>query len=291
MQHLDPHFQRLRDIVRLRGGTVSHLRADGFTAVFGAPLAQEDDAVRACQAALEMCVQPSAHGAAALRVGLHAGEVVIRPSKDNPSAGFQAIGPMMSLAEQLAASALPGSILISEAAKRRADGFIRTRRDNSTQPQEPLVVRFTLEGLAEARSRWEMRAATGLTEFVGRQAEIEHLRRAASLAAIKRGQIVGIVGEAGIGKSRLVHEFLRGELTSWTVMRTGAVAGGARGAYAPVIQLLRSWIGAGSQDTLEQLAGKASMALDPLPAPTPTHKMALLSLLDLPVAEDGGSPT
>jgi predicted ATPase len=104
-----------------------------------------------------------------------------------------------------------------------------------------------------------------------------------------RGQIVGIVGEPGIGKSRLLHEFLRAELApTWTVLATGAVAGGGRGAYAPIVQLLRSWIDATDQDTPEELKSKAEAVLEPLVGQMPQHRAALLALLDVPTAEDSG---
>ena len=189
----------------------------------------------------------------------------------------------------MAAAAPPGWIYLSEAARRRAEGFIRVRPLTAVRVQGLAGGLHTLEGLAEARLRWEVRAAQGLSPFVGRETEVAHLRRAASLAQGSRGQVVGIVGEPGIGKSRLLHEFLRTELSpTWTVLATGAVAGGGRGAYAPIIQLLRSWIDASDQDTPEQLESKADTVLGPLIGQVSQHRAALLALLDLPVPESGG---
>ena len=134
----------------------------------------------------------------------------------------------------------------------RADGFIRAR---ALEPCETERVRrrrysrhprrlelFVLVGRTAARSRWEARAPLALNGFVGREAELAQIGGALERADAGEGRVVAIVGEAGLGKSRLAHEFLQSpQVQGWTVLRAGASAHDQNAAYLPISELLRSW--------------------------------------------------
>ncbi|MEE9590742.1 MAG: adenylate/guanylate cyclase domain-containing protein, partial [Hyphomicrobiaceae bacterium] len=211
-------------------GTVNKVLGDGIMAIFGAPLALEDHAVRACYAALTLqqamtdvaAETRRRHGVEAqARVGLHSGEVVVRAIGNDLSMDYDAIGPTVHIAGRMEQLATPGSIRITGDTWRLAEGFVEARQLGPTSirgVREPVEL-FELTGSAAARSRWEVRAKRGLTKFVGREVEVAILVHALEQAAASRGQAVVVVGEPGMGKSRLVHEFVpSGVMHGWTVL-------------------------------------------------------------------------
>jgi class 3 adenylate cyclase len=218
-QLLDPALRHMMDAVHRFEGTVNQVLDDGIIALFGAPIAHEDHALRACYAALAMqaALQRYAdevrrtHGLTLpLRVGLNAGEVVVRTIGNDLHMDYSAVGQTTHLAARMEQLATPGSILLTGAALRLVEGLVQV---NALGPvpvrglAEPVEV-FELVGASALRRRLQVATARGLTRFVGRDTELSQLRQALERAKTGHGQVVALVGEAGVGKSRLVHEYI-----------------------------------------------------------------------------------
>ncbi len=219
-------------------GTVNQVMGDGVMALFGAPLAHEDHAVRGCYAALRMQaaieryseeVRRAQGVRVQIRVGLNSGEVVVRAIGNDLHMDYTALGQTTHLAAQMEQLATPGSILITESTLRLAEGYIQVAPLGLTPVKgltEPVEV-YEVKGAGPVRSRFQAAAARGLTRFVGREAEVEHLRRVLQRAGAGHGQVVAIVGEAGVGKSRLVYEFTHSHrVQNWLVLETMSVSYG-----------------------------------------------------------------
>lgn len=212
-----PILKKMMAAVHRYEGTVNRLQGDGLMAMFGAPLAHEDHAVRACYAALAM--QQSIVSEAnseqqdriEIRVGLHSGEVVVRAINNDLSMNYDAVGMTAHLAARMEQLAEPGTIRLTIETVRLADGFIDVE---SLGPvlvkgvEEPVEV-FDLQGATSIRTRWQSTLARGLGPFVGRETEMETLNHALQQAGDGQGQLVAMGGDAGIGKSRLTYEFTR----------------------------------------------------------------------------------
>jgi class 3 adenylate cyclase/tetratricopeptide (TPR) repeat protein len=294
---LDPVLERMMEAVHRYEGTVNQVMGDGIMALFGAPLAHEDHAVRASYAALRMqeAVRQYAqevqrtHGLPLhIRVGLNSGEVVVRSIGSDLRMDYTAVGQTTHLAARMEQMALPGSILLAPDTLQLAEGYIQVKALGPVQVRglgEPVEV-YELLGAGRARSRLQAIAARGLTKFVGRDAELETLRRTLEQAGAGHGQVVALVGEPGVGKSRLVWEFSHSHRTEgWLVLDTRSVSYGRATSYLPVIDLLKSYCGIDADDdprrVREKLTGKL-LTLDPALGST---LPALLSLLDVPVED------
>jgi class 3 adenylate cyclase/tetratricopeptide (TPR) repeat protein len=299
---LDPVLERMMEAVHRYEGTVNQVMGDGIMALFGAPVAHEDHAVRACYAALRMqeLVKGDAEDArrthgldVKVRIGLNSGEVVVRAIGSDLRMDYTAVGQTTHLAARMEQLASPGTVLLTASTLALAEGFV------AVKPLGPVPVKgladavevYELTGAGPARTRLQAAAARGLTRFVGRDAERDELRHAQDLSAEGHGQVVAIVGEAGVGKSRLVHEFrhssrvgsAKGAPGGWLVLEAAPVSYGRTRSYLPVIDLLRSYFaihdGDGAREIREKVTGKLVMldeALRPLLPP-------LLALLDVPV--------
>jgi hypothetical protein len=234
-------------------GTVNQIMGDGIMALFGAPLAHEDHAVRAAYAALRMQEAVKrhaedvlrAHGAAIrIRVGLNSGEVVVRTIGSDLRMDYTAVGQITHLAARMEQLADPGSILLTGATLRLAEGYVevRSRGEVPVKGLPGPVEVFELTSAGAVRSRLRVAARRGLTRFVGREGEIELLRQAMGGAAEGKGQVVAIVGEPGVGKSRLVWEFTHSHRSQdWLVLEAASVSYGKTATYFPVIDLLRRY--------------------------------------------------
>ncbi|HXG04440.1 MAG TPA: adenylate/guanylate cyclase domain-containing protein [Candidatus Binatia bacterium] len=215
---LDPVLERLLEAVHHFGGTVNQVLGDGIMALFGAPVACEDHAVRACLAALRMQeavrrytrgLPPPARGVA-IRVGLNSGEVVARALRGDVRLDYTAVGHTTHLAARMEQLAAPDTVLATAATARLAEGYVIfvPRGEAAVKGLALPVQIFEVTGRGPLRSRLEAAVARGLTPFVGRREELERLTAAWARAAAGQGQVVALVGEAGVGKSRLVGEFL-----------------------------------------------------------------------------------
>jgi class 3 adenylate cyclase len=211
---LDPALQRMMDAVHRYEGTVNQVLGDGIMALCGAPVAHEDHAVRACYAALAMQAAMRryaedvrrSHGLEMqARIGLNSGEVVVRAIGNDLHMDYSAVGQTTHLAARMEQLATPGSIRLTAATLRLVEGLVQVNSLGQFPIKglpEPVEV-FELVGASTIRRRLQASAARGLTRFVGRQQELLALQQALERAGAGHGQVVAIVAEAGVGKSRL----------------------------------------------------------------------------------------
>ena len=292
---LDPVLERMMEAVHRYEGTVNQVMGDGIMALFGAPIAHEDHAVRACYAALRMqeLVQRyaeearQAHGVhVQIRVGLNSGEVVVRAIGSDLHMDYTAVGQTTHLAARMEQLASPGSILLTPSTLELVEGFV------AVQPLGPVPVKgladpveiYEVTGAGPARTRLQAAARRGLTRFVGRDAEMEQLRRAQQLAGTGHGQVVAMVGEAGVGKSRLVYEFTHSHrLHGWRILESASVSYGKATSYLPVIDLLKGYFKIQDRDDLRDIRDKVAGTLLTLDDALQPVLPALLALLDVPV--------
>src|SRR6516164_1201863 len=217
---LDPALHVMMDAVHRYEGTVNQVLGDGIMALFGAPVAHEDHAVRACYAALAMQATMRQYAEEVRRV--HGLEMQAR------------VGQL----------ATPGSTRLTATTLRLAEGLVQVNTLGQFPVKgltEPVEV-FELVGASAIRRRLQASAVRGLTRFVGRQQELLALQQTLAQAGAGHGQVVAIVGEAGVGKSRLVYEFIHSHYTSgWLVLESASVSYGKATPYFPVIDLLKCY--------------------------------------------------
>jgi class 3 adenylate cyclase/tetratricopeptide (TPR) repeat protein len=289
---LDPALQRMMDAVHHYEGTVNQVLGDGIMALFGAPVAHEDHAARACYAALAMQTAMRryaedvrrSHGLEIqARVGLNSGEVVVRAIGNDLHMDYSAVGQTTHLAARMEQLATPGSIRLTAPTLRLAEGLVQVNalgRFPVKGLTEPVEV-FELVGASAIRGRLQASAARGLTRFVGRQQELEALHQALEQAGAGQGQVVAVVGEAGQGKSRLAYEFVHSHHTSgWSVLESASVSYGKATPYFPVIDLLKRYCHIDDHDDTRAIQARVTgqvLTLDPALQDT---VLALLSLLD-----------
>ncbi|MFQ5946510.1 MAG: AAA family ATPase [Anaerolineae bacterium] len=267
---LDPVLERMIEAVHRYEGTVNQVMGDGIMALFGAPLAHEDHAARACYAALWMQEQVKRYAEEAqrtagvpihVRVGLNSGEVVVRSIGSDLHMDYTAVGQTTHLAARMEQMAMPGSVLLTADVLRLAEGHVLLKSLGSVPVkglEAPIHV-YELTGAGPARSRLQAAAARGLTRFVGRQGELEALRGALERAGAGQGQAVALVGEPGVGKSRLFWEFTRSHRTQgWLILESSSVSYGKATAHLPVIDLLKTYLQVEDGDTTQRVREKVT---------------------------------
>lgn len=268
----DAVLERMVASVHRYEGTVHRVMGDGVMALFGAPLAHEDHALRACYAALMMQDAIKRYSAelrrteginVQVRVGLNSGEVIVHSIRPDLQMDYTIVGLTSHLASRMEQIATPGSILITPDVLSLVEGYVEIK------PLGPVPVKglpapmevYEVVGAGAARSRLQAAAARGLTRFVGRAREMDALRDALREAGSGHGQIVAVAGEAGIGKSRLLHEFIHSQDTrGWLVLETNTVSYGSASPYLPIIDLLKSYFKIDVRDSVrmirERVTGK-----------------------------------
>ena len=228
---LDPVLEHMMEAVHQYEGTVNQVMGDGIMALFGAPIAHEDHAVRACYAALQMQervktyadeVRRSHAAVVKIRVGLNSGEVVVRAIGSDLHMNYTAVGQTTHLAARMEQIADPGAIVITPDTLALAEGYIEVKSLGPV-PVKGLtgaVEIYEVTGAGRARTRFQAGARRGLTRFVGRDAELEQLRGALDRASLGHGQVVAMVGEPGVGKSRLLWEFTHSHrVHGWLILQ------------------------------------------------------------------------
>ena len=291
-QLLDPALRVMMDAVHRYEGTVNQVLGDGIMALFGAPVAHEDHAVRACYAALAMQAAMRryaedvrrSHGLEMqARVGLNSGEVVVRAIGNDLHMDYSAVGQTTHLAARMEQLATPGSIRLTAATLRLAEGLVQVNalgRFPVKGLTEPVAV-CELIGASAIRRRLQASAARGLTRFVGRQQELLAVQQALERAGAGHGQVVALVGEAGVGKSRLVYEFVRSHHTpGWSALESASVSYGKATPYFPVLDLLRRYGHIEDQDDTRTIRAKVTGQVLTLDEALQDTLPALLSLLD-----------
>ena len=296
-QILDPVLERMMDAVHRYQGTVNQVMGDGIMALFGAPVAHEDHAVRAGYAALRMAETIAAFAAEQerrlgfrvhIRVGLNSGEVVVRAIGSDLRMDYSAVGQTTHLAARMEQLAGPGSIFVTEAFTRLTAAYLHFKPLGLVAIKglpEPLDV-FELVAAEPTRTRFQAAASWGLTRFVGRADEIKLLHEALERAEARAGQVVAVIGEPGVGKSRLFHELVRSSrVAGWLVLETGSVSYGQKTAWMPVADLLRTFFQVDDRADPADIRAQVSARLAALDASLADVLPVVLWLLDLPVDE------
>ena len=292
-QLLDPAIHLMMDAVHRFEGTVNQVLGDGIMALFGAPIAHEDHALRACYAALALQTAIRSYAdevrraqgmVLQLRVGLNSGEVVVRAIGTDLHMDYSAVGQHTHLAARMEQLATPGTILLTAATWRLVEGLVRVQALGAvpikglTKPVEA----FELVGVTPLQRRLQAAAARGLTRFVGRQHELAALYQALAQAAAGHGQVVALVGEAGVGKSRLAYEFVHAHSTQgWRVLESASGSHGKATPYFPVLDLLKRYCHLEEQDNPRTVRAKVTGQILTLDEALQDTLPALLALLEV----------
>lgn len=283
LSRLEPAMAAMRAAVRQFGGIVSKEMGDGLTAAFGAPLADDNHAPLACHAAIALVRRVADLGDPALqvRVGLHSGFVVAYVIASEFSKVYEIGGAAQHLAARLESAAEPGQIYASEACQKLCEGNV----------QFEYLGRKPLRGFAEAvpvyrvtgasdLSSWRVRKARSVSRFVGRSREMALLRRAAEDTPVGR-RTVCLTGDPGIGKSRLVHEFVQElQIEGWQLVEAACSPNLQGSPFAALKGLLVSILDTATAD------GRPGNGADPRPGLPPILRSAVDAVLDLPASDE-----
>src|SRR5271168_3974276 len=244
---IDPALKLMMDAAHRYDGYVVQSTGDGILALFGAPIAHEDHPQRALYAALRMQDEMTRYSAKVVadggipieaRIGANTGEVVVRSiTTGSGHVEYTPIGHTTNLAARMQAVAPTGSIAISEQTRKFVEGYFQLEPMGPTKIKgvtEPVNV-YEVTGLGPLRTRLQRAAGRGLTKFVGRQREMDAMKRALEQTRAGRGQIVAVMAEPGVGKSRLFYEFKATSQFGWMVLETFSISHGTASAYLPVI--------------------------------------------------------
>ncbi len=288
--------ERMMEAVHCYEGTVNQVMGDGIMALFGAPLACEDHAVRACFAALRMQEEfgryaeeiRRSHGLPLhIRIGLNSGEVVVRSISNDLRMDYSAVGQTTHLASRMEQMAEPGCAYISGTTLRLAGQAV------AVKPLGPRPVKgldapidvYELVGATPVRSIARVAAVHRSTRFVARTAELAQLHNAFEQAQSVAGRAVGIVGDAGVGKSRLIYEFINAQ--SCRVLGSCALSYENAASWLPVIDLLRSYFEVDGGQHGEEILIQVSAKMRALDRQLEDHIAPILSLLGALPDSDG----
>ena len=272
---LERFFAILTEGVHRFEGTVNQYTGDGIMALFGAPIAHEDHAQRACYAGLHLrdALRDFAREVKrqngldfATRIGINSGEVVVGRIGDDLRMDYTAQGHTVGLAQRMESLASSGSIYLSAYTARLAQGYFDLEDLGAFTVKgvnEPVHV-YELQQVGSARSRFDISRTRGFSRFVGRAADLRTLEDALALSADGNGQVIGVVAEAGTGKSRLCFEFLETcRARGFQVFEARAVSHGKNVPLLPILELFRAYFGITALDdersTREKIAGRMIM--------------------------------
>ena len=272
---VDPALKLMMDAVHRYGGFVVQSTGDGIFALFGAPVAHEDHPQRALLAALRMQAEVKRYAdklraekgvTLQVRVGANTGEVVVREIRTGErQTEYAPIGHSTSVAARLQALATPGSIVITEPVRKLVEGYFALKSLGPARIKgvsEPLEI-YEVTGLGPLRTRLQRGEARGYTKFVGRQREMDAIKHTSEQAKAGHGQIVAVMADAGVGKSRLCFEFKAKNESGWMVLEAFSVSHGKASAYLPVLDLLHAYFKISSDDDArsrrEKVAGRIAV--------------------------------
>ena len=265
---MDRFFTILCDGVHRFEGTVDKFTGDGIMALFGAPLAHEDHAQRACWAALTLQRELAAYATEvrrteglsfSVRMGINSGEVVVGQIGEDLRVEYTAVGHTVGLAQRMESLAEPDKAYLTDETAKLVAGYLDLDDLGEFDVKgvsEPVRV-HALAGAGGAHSRLDISRARGFTTFVGRGDELATLEAALEQSQNGSGAVVGVVGEAGVGKSRLCHEFVeRCRRQGIPVYEAQGQAHGREIPFLPVLQMMRSYFDIAESDSDQQAREK-----------------------------------
>jgi len=265
---MDRFFTILCDGVHRYEGTVDKFTGDGIMAIFGAPVAHEDHGQRACWAALTLQRELAAYATEvrraeglsfSVRMGINSGEVVVGQIGEDLRVEYTAVGHTVGLAQRMESLAEPGKAYLTNQTAELVSGYLDLDDLGEFDVKgvsDPVRV-YVLAGAGGARSRLDISRARGFTRFVGRGDELATLDAALEQARSGSGVVVGVVGEAGVGKSRLCHEFVeRCRRRGIPVYEAQGQAHGREIPFLPMLQMMRSYFGIAESDSDQQAREK-----------------------------------
>ncbi len=296
---LDDFFKILAERVHRYEGTVNQYTGDGIMALFGAPISHEDHPLRACYAALELRERLAEHATEvkrehgvnfSTRIGLNSGDVIVGKIGDDLRMDYTAQGHTVGLASRMQELASPDTIYLANATAQLVQGYF-TLRDLGTFPikgvAEPEPV-CELREVTTLKTRFDVSRSRGLTSFVGRDTDMDMLEAALAQAQAGNGQVVGVVADAGTGKSRLCFEFLERCRASGTrVFQGNCAAHGKNISLLPILQVFREYYGIETSDperlAREKIAGRMLLFDE-------SYREVLPVLFELLCVPDPGNP-
>lgn len=268
-QIMDGCFTILMEKIHKYEGTINQFTGDGVMALFGAPLAHEDHAQRACLAALAIQTAMAGYGIKIesewgiefkMRIGINSGPVMVGAIGDDLRMDYTAVGDTTNLAARMETMAQAGTILISQNTQRLVQAYFELKPLSPIQvkgKEKPQQVYELIKSSAVA-TRFEASVSKGLTRFVGRENSMAAINSAWDKAISGSGQVLGIVGEAGVGKSRTLLEFRNSQsLGDFTYLEGRCIHYGDATSYLPFLDILRSYFGIKEGD--QQFLSKKKM--------------------------------
>jgi class 3 adenylate cyclase/tetratricopeptide (TPR) repeat protein len=287
-------------VIEKHGGTLNQFYGDGFLAVFGLPTPSEDDVRHAVEAALELHAsirslkldaELPAGFVARLHSGIHAGLIYAREA--DPAAGrYELVGDPVNTASRLCAAAGSDEILASETALRGVEPFFETEAVAPLQLKgkgKPVSV-YRVHGRTAVTTRFEARARRGLTPFIGRAAELSVLLDAVDRARTKKTVVVHVLGDAGVGKTRLLDELRRRVAPDVVVYAGCCESYGNIAPLQPFLQILRQVFGVGIEASREESARAVEAGLERLGDGLGKHLPTMLQVLSLASQSRGEPP-
>jgi class 3 adenylate cyclase/tetratricopeptide (TPR) repeat protein len=295
---VDPALEIMVEVVRRFDGRVVQSTGDGIFALFGAPIAHGDDPQRAIYAALELqdrirrysdSLRETGHLPIFVRVGVNTGEMVVRSVRtDDARVEYTPIGHPTSLASRLQSLATPGAVVIGDQTRKLSEGFFQFRAlapRNIKGVSQP-VIAYEVIDVGPLRTRLEAAARRGLVKFVGRDAELNEMKRAFDRARSGHGQIVGVVGDAGVGKSRLFHQFKATLRGGFKLLETSGIAHAKGWVHLPLVGLLEKYLGMQPTDDGDMRRHKIKSQLTNLDHGLLDTLPYLNAMLGVPEADD-----
>jgi class 3 adenylate cyclase/tetratricopeptide (TPR) repeat protein len=255
---IDGFFQVALAEVHRYEGTMNQFLGDGFMALFGAPIAHEDHARRAVLAALGI----TGRAEVKVRIGINSGLVVVGAIGDDLRVDYTAFGDTTVLAARLQAAAPPGAVLVSQRTAELVSGYFQVEEVSPVQVKERMVHPLLVMGLGSRTA--PIASGDELSPFTGRDRELAELHRVLEVVAEGEGQVVGLAGDPGLGKSRLAWEFRRLAEDRATVIEGRCLSYGASIAYLPLFELVRHACGIAADDSLDLVATKIELRVKAL---------------------------
>jgi len=296
-QIMDGCFKILMEEIHKYEGTINQFTGDGVMALFGAPLAHEDHAQRACHAALAIQKSLADYGGMVkkkfgldfkMRIGLNSGPVVVGAIGNDLRMDYTAVGDTTNLAARMEGLAEPGGILVSDSTYRLVKKYFQFKSlgEVTIKGKQDLQAVYKLSRASDIRSRLDASKDQGFTDYIGRKEEMHDIQKAFEKARTGRGQVVGVVGEAGIGKSRFVFEMYRNTDDPCIYIESRCLQYSSSIPFLPMRESFRSYFDMREGESWEGINEKLKIGLDELDRDLIPSLPAFRHFLSLPANDN-----